>query len=362
MRGEASSIEDIGPDAAIVGASGGLKSVMHQVDQVAPTAATVLLLGETGTGKALVARAIHQRSPRRHRRLVVVDCGALPATLIESELFGHERGAFTGAHASQAGRFEAGSGGTIFLDEIGELPLELQPKLLRVLQEGVVERLGSPHPIRVDTRIVAATNRNLADDVRSGRFRRDLYYRLNVFPIVLPPLRERRDDLPALVRHLAERLGRKLGRPVGRISAGSLKALERHHWPGNIRELENVLQQAIILSRDGVLDLSGFTGQCLDAMDAPRLAAGQVRPMIDAERDHLKLVLEHARWRIEGLAGAAELLGLHPSTLRSKMRKLGIVRPGTGGAESAGSEDPADLRPPDFVHAQRVLSTTPAHA
>src|SRR5262245_54327790 len=350
-RGEASPIEEIGFDEAIVGASGGLKSVMHQVDQVGPTAATVLLLGETGTGKALVARAIHQRSPRRHRRLVVVDCGALPATLIESELFGHERGAFTGAHAAPAGRFEVGSGGTIFLDEIGELPLELPPKLLRVLQEGVVEQLGSPHPVRVDARIVAATNRNLADDVRSGRFRRDLYYRLNVFPIVLPPLRQRRDDLPALVRHLVERLGRKLGRPVTGITPGSLEALERYQWPGNIRELETVLQQAIILSRGGVLDLSGFTGQELDGIDAPRLAAGQVRSMVDAERDHLTFVLEHARWRIEGLAGAADLLGLHPSTLRSKMRKLGIVRPGlvSESTRSAGSQDPADLQPRDFL-------------
>ena len=333
-RGDVASIEEIGPDAAIVGASDGLKSVMHQVQQVAPTAATVLLLGETGTGKALVAQAIHQRSPRRHRRLVVVDCGALPATLIESELFGHERGAFTGAHASQAGRFEVANGGTIFLDEIGDLPLELQPKLLRVLQEGVVERLGNPHPIHVDVRIVAATNRNLAEEVRAGRFRRDLYYRLNVFPIVLPALRQRRDDLPALVRHLSERLGRKLGRPVGRITSGSIPALERHHWPGNVRELENVLQQAIILSCDGVLDLSGFAGEGIESIDTPRPEATQVRSMVDAERDHLKFVLEHARWRIEGPVGAAELLGLHPSTLRSKMRKLGIVRPGTEGPET----------------------------
>ena len=336
------AIDEFGPDAAIVGASDGLKWVMHQVEQVAPTAATVLLLGETGTGKALVARAIHHRSPRRHRRFVVVDCGGLPATLIESELFGHERGAFTDAHASQAGRFELAHGGTIFLDEIGELPLELQPKLLRVLQEGVVERLGSPHPVRVDVRIVAATNRNLTDEVHAGRFRRDLYYRLNVFPITLPALRQRRDDLPALVRHLSERLGRKLGRPVGRIAAGFLQTLARHQWPGNIRELENVLQQAIILSRDGVLDLSSFAAESVETFDTPRLEAGQVRPMIDAERDHLKLVLEHTRWRIEGLAGAAQLLGLHPSTLKSKMRKLGIVRPRT---EEPESPSPLTSRP-----------------
>src|SRR5262245_17490202 len=279
-------LESTSPDRTIVGNSHVLKYVMYRVEQVAATSATVLLLGETGTGKELVARAIHNQSPRRNKKFVVVNCGALPATLIESELFGHERGAFTGAHASQAGRFEVANGGTIFLDEIGELPLELQPKLLRVLQEGVVERVGSPHPVRVDVRIVAATNRNLADEVRAGRFRRDLYYRLNVFPITLPALRERRDDLPALVRHLAERLGRKLGRPVGRIAAGSLQALERHHWPGNVRELENVLQQAIILSRDGVLDLSSFAAENIEAIGGPQVDSGHVRPMIDAERDH----------------------------------------------------------------------------
>jgi transcriptional regulator with GAF, ATPase, and Fis domain len=341
-RADVACIDESGSDASIVGTSGGLKWVMHQVEQVAPTAATVLLLGETGTGKALVARAIHRHSPRRHRRFVVVDCGALPATLIESELFGHERGAFTGAHASQAGRFEVASGGTIFLDEIGELPPELQPKLLRVLQEGVVERVGSPHPVRVDVRIIAATNRNLADEVRAGRFRSDLYYRINVFPITLPPLRQRRDDLPEMVHHLSERLGRKLGRPVGRIAAGFLQALERHQWPGNVRELENVLQQAIILSRDGVLDLSGFAAESVETIDTPRLEVGQVRPMIDAERDHLRLMLEHTRWRIEGPAGAAQLLGLHPSTLRSKMRKLGIARPRT---EEPESRSPLTSRP-----------------
>jgi transcriptional regulator with GAF, ATPase, and Fis domain len=316
-----------GPDQTIVGSSDALKYVMHRAEQVAPTNATVLLLGETGTGKELLARAIHLRSPRRHRSFVVVDCGALPPSLIESELFGRERGAFTGAHTAQPGRFEVANGGTVFLDEIGELPLELQPKLLRVLQEGHVERLGSMRAARVDIRIIAATNRNLAEEVRRGRFRRDLFYRLNVFPITLPALRQRRDDLPALVRYLTERLGRELGRPIERIANGSFQALEQYDWPGNVRELENVLQQAIILSRDGVVDLSDFIGEPVDASEARPRTPDRVRPLVEAERDHMRLVLEYAAWRIEGVGGAAQLLGLQPSTLRAKMRKLGIQRP-----------------------------------
>jgi transcriptional regulator with GAF, ATPase, and Fis domain len=304
---------------------------MHRVEQVAPTNATVLLLGETGTGKELVARAIHQYSPRRHRSFVVVDCGALPSSLIESELFGRERGAFTGAHTAQAGRFELANGGTVFLDEIGELPLELQPKILRVLQEGQVERLGGGRATRVDVRIVTATNRNLAEEVRAGRFRRDLFYRLNVFPITLPTLRERRDDLPALVTYLADRLGRELGKPVGQVMPGTLQALERYDWPGNIRELENVLQQAIILSPDGRLDLSDFVGEPMD-VDVPSRARNRSRSLVDVERDHIQLVLETVGWRIEGVAGAAQVLGLRPSTLRTRMRKLGIQRPPKGQA------------------------------
>jgi transcriptional regulator with GAF, ATPase, and Fis domain len=241
--------ERLTPDNPIVGTSDALKYVMYRVDQVASTHTAVLLLGETGTGKELVARAIHQRSPRRNRNFVVVDCGALPGSLIESELFGRERGAFTGALTAQAGRFELANGGTVFLDEIGELPLELQPKLLRVLQEGQVDRLGSTRPTRIDVRIVAATNRNLLEDVRRGRFRRDLFYRLNVFPITMPALRDRREDLPALVRHLCDRLGRELERPIERIAPGTLEALERHDWPGNIRELENVIQRALVIAR-----------------------------------------------------------------------------------------------------------------
>jgi transcriptional regulator with GAF, ATPase, and Fis domain len=310
-------------DARIVGASDALKYVMHRVGRVAPTNATVLLLGETGTGKELIARAIHERSPRRHRHFIVVDCGALPSTLIESELFGREKGAFTGAFASQAGRFELANGGTIFLDEIGELPLELQPKLLRVLQEGQVERLGGTRISHVDVRVVAATNRNLLEEVRSGRFRRDLFYRLNVFPITLPALRERREDLPMLVRHLVQRLAGELEKPVNRIAPGTIEALERYSWPGNVRELENVLQQGIILARGGVLDLSGFEGEPIDTPPA-RTAP---RSLMSVERDHILAVLAQVGWRIEGPDGAAHALQLPPSTLRARMHKLGISRP-----------------------------------
>jgi formate hydrogenlyase transcriptional activator len=321
--GGADVLDHLGAEQSLVGVSDALRYVMYRVEQVAPTRATVMLVGETGTGKELVARAIHRRSPRRHRPFVVVDCGALPATLIESELFGRERGAFTGAHTSQAGRFEVAHGGTIFLDEVGELPLELQPKLLRVLQEGELERLGSSRTSHVDIRVVAATNRNLAEEVRRGRFRSDLFYRLNVFPITIPALRDRRDDLPALVQHLTERLSRLLCKRIDRITPGTVQALEGYNWPGNIRELENVLQQAIILSHDTTLDLSEFAGERID--DTP--VHEPWRSLEAVERDHIQQVLEHVRWRIEGVMGAAQILELRPSTLRTRMRKLGIVRP-----------------------------------
>jgi transcriptional regulator with GAF, ATPase, and Fis domain len=315
------------PDCqVIVGGSEALRRVLYRVDQVASTKATVLLLGETGTGKGLIAREIHDRSPRRHRPFAVVDCGTLPPTLIESELFGRERGAFTGALTSQAGRFEVASGGTVFLDEIGDLPLDLQPKLLRVLQEGLVERLGSARTVRVDVRIIAATNRNLAEDVRCGRFRRDLYYRLNVFPITVPALREHPDDLPALVSHFVEHWGRRLGKPVERVASGTIEALRQHDWPGNIRELENVIQRAIILSQDGVVDLSKFVGEQVN--DVPsQTNLDRPRTLVDVERDHIQNILRQSVWRIEGDSGAARRLGLHPSTLRSRMLRLGIHRP-----------------------------------
>jgi transcriptional regulator with GAF, ATPase, and Fis domain len=326
FMGDLPAFEPSGTEQTIVGASDALRYVMHRVDQVAPTDATVLLLGETGTGKELIARAVHQRSPRRQRGFVVIDCSSLPATLIESELFGRERGAFTGAHTSQAGRFEIANGGTVFLDEIGELPLELQPKLLRVLQQGMIERLGSGRTAKVDIRVIAATNRNLAEDVRQGRFRRDLFYRLNVFPITLPALRERRVDVAPLVRYFADRLGRRLGKPVTGLTPGTLPALERHCWPGNIRELENVLQQAIIVSPDGVLDLAGFTGDAMDVDGQPRVRDA-MRPLLVIEREHIETVLQTVGWRIEGSGGAAQILGLRPSTLRTRMQKLAIQRP-----------------------------------
>jgi transcriptional regulator with GAF, ATPase, and Fis domain len=317
-------------DPVMIGVDGALRSVMRQVDLVAQTTVTVLLLGETGTGKGLLAQTIHQRSTRAHRPFVVVDCGALPPTLIESELFGRERGAFTGADSAQAGRFEAASGGTVFLDEIGELPIDLQAKLLRVIQDGYVERLGTTRPTRVDVRLIAATNRDLAADVRQGRFRRDLFYRLNVFPITVPSLRHRRDDLPALVGHLVARLSRELGRPVHHIDPAGLQALARYDWPGNIRELENVIQRGIILSKHGVIDLSDFIAE---QMPVPAAAAVEAPPgadrdsLAETERNHMRSVLEQTGWRIEGPAGAARILGLQPSTLRSKMRNLGLSRP-----------------------------------
>jgi len=315
----------VGFDDSIVGASDALKYVMYRVEQVAATNATVLLLGETGTGKELVARAIHQQSARRTRSFVVVDSGALPATLIENELFGRERGAFTGADTAQAGRFERANGGTVFLDEIGELPLELQPKLLRVLQDGQIERLGGTRTARLDVRVIAATNRNLSDEVRRGRFRQDLFFRLNVFPITLPALRQRREDLPALVHHLVDRLGRKLGKRIERVTPGTVRAFEQYDWPGNIRELENVIQQAIIMSTDGVIDLADFRGDPIEVSRQGQPA--EVRTLLEVERDHVRLALDRVGWRIEGATGAAKLLGLRPSTLRSRMRKLGIDRP-----------------------------------
>jgi transcriptional regulator with GAF, ATPase, and Fis domain len=310
------------PPDGIVGESDAMRYVMSRVEQVANTDATVLLAGETGTGKELFARAIHLRSGRRDRPFVVVNCAALPATLIESELFGREKGAFTGAHATQIGRFELANRGTIFLDEIGELSLELQPRLLRVLQEGKLERLGSPHTVDVDARVIAATNRDLAEEVRENRFRRDLYYRLNVFPITLPSLRERRQDIPLLVRHAVAHLSAALRKHIDVIPAEVMHALESYDWPGNVRELENVLQRAIILSTDETLSLGDTWLPYLEPV-----AVGGRFTLAEIERRHISQTLAVRRWRIEGPEGAAQALGLKPSTLRSRMVKLGIVRP-----------------------------------
>jgi len=307
---------------AIIGDSDALRYVMFRVEQVACTTATVLLLGETGTGKELLAREVHQRSPRKNRPLVVVNCAAMPSGLIESELFGRERGAFTGAHVAQAGRFELANRGTILLDEIGELPLEVQPKLLRVLQEGQVERLGSPRTVDVDVRVIAATNRDLAEEVRQGRFRRDLYYRLNVFPITVPALRDRRQDIPLLVRHLVARLSKTLTKRIDTIPPAVMDLLQGYDWPGNVRELENVLQHAIILSSGTTLALREAW---MPAADSISNTGGMT--LAEVERRHIRAVLESSGWRIEGASGAAQVLGLKPSTLRSRMSKQGIVRP-----------------------------------
>ena len=309
-----------GAEETLIGESAAWRYVVFRLEQVAATTATVLLLGETGTGKELVAQAIHRRSSRANAKFVALNCAALPATLVESELFGRERGAFTGAHSSQVGRFEHAHRGTLFLDEVGDLPSELQPKLLRVLQEGQLERLGSARTVDVDVRVVAATNRDLAEEVRQNRFRDDLYYRLNVFPITLPSLRERREDIPLLAQHLANRFARAMHKPIKPLSDTVARALQQYDWPGNVRELENVVHRAIILSSDGVISMSDI------ALSAVRVTASVGTTLEEIERNHIQRMLSTTLWRIEGRRGAAELLGMKPSTLRSRLRKLGIRR------------------------------------
>jgi formate hydrogenlyase transcriptional activator len=311
----------------ILGQSDGLKYVLYRAEQVAPTNTTVLILGETGTGKELIAAAIHNLSPRKDRPLITVNCAALPANLIESELFGREKGAFTGADTRQVGRFEIANGSTLCLDEIGELPLEVQAKLLRAIQHNEFERLGSSHTIKVDIRIVATTNRNLEEEVRKGRFRQDLYYRLNIFPITVPPLRQRKEDIPLLVQAFIERYARKLGKQITSIQKETMKALQDYPWPGNVRELESVLERAVILCPGPVLQLADK----LDTSSLPLSSA--VRTLEEMERNQILKTLSETRWRIEGKEGAAGILGLHPSTLRARMHKLGIIRPETKESE-----------------------------
>jgi transcriptional regulator with GAF, ATPase, and Fis domain len=309
----------------IIGQSDVLKAVLFRVQQVASFDTTVLLLGETGVGKELIARAIHRQSPRHARPLVRVNCAALSAHLIESELFGHEKGAFTGAAARRVGRFEVAHGGTLLLDEIGELPLELQAKLLRVLQDNEFERVGSSRTLSVDVRVIAATNRDLADDVHRGRFRHDLYYRLNVFPITVPPLRDRQEDIPLLVRFFVEQFTRKMGKAVHTVSAEVLEALHNYPWPGNIRELQNVVERALITTQGPSLCL-------MDALRAPaevREGTHGVRTLAEVEAEYIGRALDVMHWKIEGKNGAATALGLPASTLRKRMRKLGLQRPET---------------------------------
>ncbi len=300
----------------IIGQSKAIKNVLHQIEQVAPADCPVLILGETGTGKELIARAVHRLSRRNARAMIKVNCAALPATLIESELFGRERGAFTGAITSQAGRFELADGSTIFLDEIGELSPDVQAKLLRVLQEGEFERLGNPKPRKVDARIIAATNRDLSEEVRQGRFREDLYYRLSVFPIRVPSLRERTEDIPALVSAFVAEFASRMGRKIKRIPQPTMDSLEHYSWPGNIRQLRNVLEHGVILSADDVLQLPALGDLQIPAARPTTLAAH--------EREHILRIIEKTGGRIKGTNGAATLLGMNPGTLYSRMKKLGI--------------------------------------
>jgi transcriptional regulator with GAF, ATPase, and Fis domain len=318
----------------IVGTSDAIGRVVRDIQEVAETDATVLILGETGTGKELVARAIHRASRRRAKPLIKVNCAAIPANLIESELFGHEQGAFTGATRKRDGRFALADGGTIFLDEVAELPVDLQTKLLRVLQENEFEPLGSSHTRKVDVRVLAATNRDLKQAVSEGKFRQDLYYRLNVFPIELPPLRDRGGDVGLLAQRFANRFAQRMGRSLEPLTAECLRRLNAYNWPGNVRELQNVLERAVITARDGRLNLEralpeSFT-PAIHAVAAPPEFRKQVRTakeLEELERMNLLAALEATGWRVAGESGAAQMLGMKPTTLSSRIKALGIERP-----------------------------------
>jgi formate hydrogenlyase transcriptional activator len=317
----------------IVGESPALKRILQQIATVAPTDSTILIEGETGTGKELIARAIHNLSARRERTLVKVNCAAIPTGLLESELFGHEKGAFTGAIAQRIGRFELAHRGTLFLDEVGDIPLELQPKLLRVLQEQEFERLGSSRTLRVDVRLVAATNVDLAQKVADNHFRSDLYYRLKDFPLTIPSLRERREDIPLLVRYFAQKHARHMKKPIDTIPVKAMTALTEYHWPGNIRELENFIERAVILSRGKELEvplgeLTQRPTSIPTTISAPSSdgKADGTATLQDTERDYIMRVLGETNWVIGGPAGAAVKLGMKRTTLQSRMRKLGVTR------------------------------------
>ncbi len=324
----------------IVGESPGLRRVLKQIETVAPTDSTVLIGGETGTGKELIARAVHDLSPRQGRTFVKLNCAAIPTGLLESELFGHERGAFTGAISQKIGRFELANKGTLFLDEVGDIPQELQPKLLRVLQEQEFERLGGTKTIKVDVRLVAATHRDLTKMVADGRFRGDLYYRLNVFPVALPPLRERPDDIARLVRHFTQRFARRMGRRIETIPTTVMDALVEYSWPGNVRELQNVIERAVILSPGPELQVpmsdlapalnhvaEAFAAQVPAMQPPPTQSPASPITLVDAEREHILRALHDTRWVVGGPKGAAVRLGMKRSTLQKKMDKLGIIRP-----------------------------------
>jgi len=302
----------------IVGSSTALSEVLDQIQTVAPTDSTVLIEGETGTGKELIAQAIHMHSRRRDRPFIKLNCAAIPLGLLESELFGHEKGAFTGAVAQKIGRFEAANGGTLFLDEIGDIPLELQAKLLRVLQEQEFERLGSTYTHRVNVRVVAATNQDLEALVAAKQFRMDLYYRLNVFPIALPPLRHRLEDIPMLVAHFVHKYSERMAKRIENITSDAMEALVRYPWPGNIRELQNFIERAVILTKGDVLQVSALPSSAAFPIDPVTLA--------DAERDHILNALRESNWVVGGAAGAAARLGVKRTTLISKMRKRGLSR------------------------------------
>jgi len=303
----------------IIGKSAELKYILNQVKQISSTTTPVLILGETGTGKELIARAIHNTSKRKSRPLVKINCSALPPTLAESELFGHEKGAFTGAQKLQIGRFEFADGATIFLDEIGDLPLELQPKLLRVIQEGEFERLGNPKSIKVDVRVIAATNLDLEKEIQEKRFREDLFYRLNVYPITIPPLRQRKDDIPLLVNTLTKKISKKMRKNFKTISRRIIDKLQNYSWPGNVRELENLIERAVISSQEPVLHIN--------LPDLPSPQVNGTKTLKEIDREYMLRILKDANWRIKGTNGAAEILGIKPSTLRDKMKKLNIIRP-----------------------------------
>ena len=307
----------------IICQSEAFKKVLRKIEQVAETDATVLILGETGTGKELIARAVHNISARKDRAIVKVNCAALPANLIESELFGHEKGAFTGALTRKQGRFELAEKGTIFLDEIGDLPLDLQVKLLRILQEGEFERVGGTQTFKVDVRVIAATNRDLDKAIEAGEFRQDLFYRLNVFPIILPPLCERKWDVPLLIHHFVQKYTAKIGRNISNIPKEVVDTLEAYSWPGNVRELENVIERAVIVSEDQIIKID----EVLEIRKSQRMERRNSGTLEEVEVEHIQRVLNETNWQISGKNGAAERLGINASTLRSRMQKLGIEKP-----------------------------------